>query len=199
MSTVVIGLTGPTGAGKSTARQVAKSLGFFVIDADNVARNVTQKGSKLLPLLENEFSGVVKEGELDRKALGLKAFSSAENTKKLNSITHPFIVSEIKTIIENAREDGAKFILLDAPTLFEAGANNLCQKTIAVLADKSERLKRIMARDGLTKPQAECRMNASKTDEFYKQNCDIILYNNTQNDLFLAECEKLFKTISREG
>ena len=98
MSTVVIGLTGPTGAGKSTARDIAKKCGFFVIDADKVSRDVTKKGSKLLPLLEAEFGGVVKCGELDRKDLGLKAFSSAENTKKLNSITHPFIVSEIKAM-----------------------------------------------------------------------------------------------------
>lgn len=195
MAAFIVGLTGPTGAGKTTITKVAEDLGFFVIDADKVAREATQKGSPLLPLLENEFGGVVKNGELDRKALAQKAFSSKENTEKLNYITLPYIVNNISGIIEKAESEGKTLILLDAPTLFEAGANNLCHKTVAVLADKNERLKRIMARDGLTKAQAECRMNASKSDEFYNKYCDIILYNNKGENAFLTECEKTFKTI----
>ena len=195
MSAVVIGLTGPTGAGKSTAREKAQSLGFFVIDADKVARDVTKKGSPLLPLLENEFCGVVINGELDRKALAIKAFSNAENTKKLNSITHPFIIDSIKGIIKKAENDGNNFILLDAPTLFESGTDKLCQKTIGVLAHEEIRLERIIVRDNLSEADAKLRISAGKSDDFFKNNCDIILNNNADNKAFLIECEKLFKNI----
>lgn len=199
MSSVVIGLTGPTGAGKSTAREAAQKHGFFVIDADKVARDVTTKGSALLPLLEAQFNGVVIDGTLDRKELAKKAFSSAENTKKLNAITHPYIVNEISGIIEKAENAGEKYILLDAPTLFEAGADKLCQKTIGVLADREIRLKRIIERDNISVSDASLRLSAGRPDEFYKENCDIVLYNNSSCDAFLTECEKIFKNIVGNG
>lgn len=199
MSSVVIGLTGPTGAGKSTAREAAQKHGFFVIDADKVARDVTTKGSALLPLLETQFNGVVIDGTLDRKELAKKAFSSAENTKKLNAITHPYIVNEISGIIEKVEKAGEKYILLDAPTLFEAGADKLCQKTIGVLADREIRLKRIIERDNISVSDASLRLSAGRPDEFYKENCDIVLYNNYSCDAFLTGCEKIFKNIVGNG
>jgi dephospho-CoA kinase len=175
---LIIGLTGPTGAGKSTVCEKARELGFFHIDCDKTARECTSKNSPLLESLEQAFKGVIENGELNRKKLAEKAFSSSESTEKLNSITLPFILSRIEEEIEEARKSGEKYILLDAPTLFESGADSLCEVVIGLLARKEDRLRRIILRDGISKEEAERRMSAGKTDDFYLERCKHIIYNN---------------------
>lgn len=181
----IIGLTGPSGSGKTTVSAVAESLGFFVIDCDKVSKEVS-KNPLILKELENAFGGVVINGQLDRKALAQKAFSSPENTKKLNSIMLPKIVLEIESIIKS---QGDKNILLDAPTLFESGLNTKCDAVIAVLADEELRRKRLTARDNLTKAQLESRLSAAKPNLYYTEKTDYIIYNN--EDIKSAEQKAL--------
>jgi dephospho-CoA kinase len=108
------------------------------------------------------------DGTLDRKALAKAAFSSKAQTELLNKTILPFILSEIENIIANTKEE---YILLDAPTLFEGGADNLCNVAIGVIANREVRYNRIVARDNLTHDRAESRINAGKPDEFYKEKC----------------------------
>lgn len=187
-NTVIIGLTGPTGAGKSTACKAAEDLGFAVINADGVAREVTEKGSALLPVLKEAFGDVLNpDGTLCRKKLAAEAFRTPENTERLNAVMLPAITEKINEAIKALEADGRRRILLDAPTLFEAGADRLCTATVAVLAPKDTRLSRIIARDKLTKAAAELRMSAGKPDSFYLERCNNILKNDgTKEELYLA-------------
>lgn len=173
----ILGLTGQTGSGKSTLKSVAEKSGYFVIDCDKTAHNITSNSSEAKNALCLAFSNDILDdnGEICRKKLAKAAFASKEKTELLNKTVLPFIVKEIENIIENS---SCNRIILDAPTLFESGINNICALTVAVLADENLRRQRIIARDGLTEKAAALRLKAAKSDEYYKQKADIIIYNN---------------------
>lgn len=186
----IIGLTGPSGTGKSTVAKFALSLGYFVIDCDKVAASITDD-EELLDRLEDAFGGVLKNGKLDRKALAHKAFATKEQTEKLNEIMLPVVVYAIKKQINELKSNGVQHLLLDAPTLYESGLDADCDTVIAVLANEKHRKKRILERDNLTKEQLEKRLNAAKPDAFYLQKSEHIIYNNGA----LAELEASVKKI----
>lgn len=181
----IIGLTGPTGSGKSSFAVLAQQNGIDVIDCDKLSRLVTQNGSECLSRLSDAFGkDIIKDGSLDRKLLAQRAFKDDESKALLEEIIFPFILMEVFSRIENSDKD---YILLDAPTLFESGIDKICDKTVAVLADKEVRLERIVKRDNISKEDALLRISAGKSDEFYIQNADAIMYNNTEINEFLNE------------
>lgn len=165
----VIGLTGPTGAGKSTVAAVWRQMGLPVIDCDALARQVTQPDSPCLSALAETFGGDIRraDGSLDRALLAQRAFADPDATARLNAITHPAILALIRQRLEDAADAGYGTAVLDAPTLFEAGADALCDTVVAVLAPAEQRLARIRARDGLSPEQAQRRMAAQPPDGFY--------------------------------
>ncbi len=187
----MIGLTGPTGAGKSSLTAVAENLGYKVIDCDKTARQAVKKGTDGLKALTKAFGEDIlsSDGNLNRKALAKKAFATKENTGLLNETLLPFIVDLIRD------ECDKEYILLDAPTLFESGLNSECASTIAVLADEETRLERICTRDSITEEEARLRINAGKSDEFYKENADFVIYNNGDITVFTREFEDILKEI----
>ena len=187
----IIGLTGPTGAGKSSLKTVAENLGYKVIDCDITARKAVEKGTKGLMALVNTFGEDIlfSDGSLNRKALAQKAFSTPQNTELLNKILLPFITDLV--LMECAGDK----VLLDAPTLFESGLNEKCTATVGVLADRETRIERIKNRDNLSEDEALTRINAGKTDEFYKQNADFVIYNNGETEEFQKEFEVILSKI----
>ena len=188
-----MGLTGPTGSGKTTACSVAEDNGFFVINCDKTARKATEDGDCLAALAAAFGQDILDEnGALDRAALAKKAFSDSGQTELLNKTIFPFITRLIEE--EIALSDRDK-ILLDAPTLFESGVDSKCNAVIAVLADKETRLKRILQRDSIDEAAAQRRMNAGKTDEFYKSKTAHIIYNDGDEQSFVAEFSKLLNLI----
>ncbi len=177
--TFVIGLTGQTGAGKSTVSEVLKAYGCAVIDCDKVTRDPSLYSGDCLEELKKAFGRDIEkeDGTLDRRLLANRAFASPEATETLNRITHPVIFSRLRAEIELCRKSGAENIILDAPTLFEAGADVLCRRVVSVLADADVRRARIMKRDGLTVEEAQRRMGAQQSDEFYAGRSDFVLDN----------------------
>ena len=165
----IIGITGGSGAGKSTVAKIFESMGAEVADADEIYRRVTGKGSASLCEIKNVWPKAVKNGELDRKVLAAIVFNSEAELHKLNSITHKYVIDEIKAMIEKST---AEIFVIDAIALFESGLFRLCHKTLAVVAQKGTRIARIMARDGLTKSEALMRINAQKSDTFFTENAD---------------------------
>ena len=183
----IIGLTGPTGAGKSSLKTVAENLGYKVIDCDITARKAVEKGTKGLMALVNTFGEDIlfSDGSLNRKALAEKAFSTPEKTELLNKTLLPFITELVLKECEGEK------VLLDAPTLFESGLDAKCTATVGVLADRETRIERIKKRDNISEVEALIRINAGKPDDFYKKNADYIIYNNGDP----LEFQKEFKDI----
>ena len=169
----VIGLTGGTGAGKSAVSRFLESKGATVIDADALSREITKEGGVAIHEIDEAFPGVINDGVLDRKALGKIVFSDAEKLLILNRITHKYIIKLTEEEIE--KSDG--LIILDAPLLFEAGEDSLCNKVIFVAADDDVRIKRIMERDNLTYQDAEMRINARNLSTIIEK-CDFVVENN---------------------
>lgn len=191
----IIGLTGPTGAGKSTVKTIAKRLDIKIIDCDKLARDVTKKGKPSLEKLAEHFGGdILINGELDRAALAKKAFSSPEETKNLNRIIFPFIMKDLNKIITDEIENGTNCLLLDAPTLYESGADVFCDKIIAILSSPDSRFKRILKRDGITLKEAKRRMDAGKPDSFYEK-ADYVIKNDKTMKEFLLEIESVLNNI----
>ena len=129
----VLGLTGQTGAGKSSLHNVAEKHGFDVIDCDAVARYVSERQEVLSALCLAFTNDILNSnGTLNRRALAAAAFADKEHTALLNQTILPFITAEIADLIEKSEKSR---VLLDAPTLFESGADNLCNITVGVIAE----------------------------------------------------------------
>ena len=190
----VIGLTGPTGAGKSSATAVAENLGFKIVDCDKLARVAVEKGSDGLSAMVAAFGEDIlnSDGTLNRAALAQKAFSTPENTERLNATLLPYINELV--IGEMTTEK----VLLDAPTLFESGADSLCDEIIAVISDEKTRLARIMARDDIDEDAARLRMSAGKPDEFYIEKTNNIVYNDCELSVFNLKIQKLITKLLEE-
>lgn len=178
----IIGLTGGSGAGKTTASQQFARLGAYVIDADQVARTVVQPGRPALAELAAAFGTdiLLPDGTLDRKGLAARAFASPEGTALLNRVTHKYITQEIAALL--AASD-AEVAVIDAAALIESGLAARCDIVVSVLAQQDVRLRRIMERDGLTREQAQLRIDAQKSDQFYIDNSNHVLYNNKEIDI----------------
>lgn len=192
----IIGLTGQTGAGKSTVAKILEENGLFIINADSVAREVVEKGEPTLLKLANSFGDDIlnSDGTLNRKLLASRAFSSRENTDLLNSITHPAITERIRLKIFQAFENGEKAVVIDAPQLFESGENEMCDIIVTVAAPLEIRLHRIMNRDGVTEDEAALRINAQLSEEYYIKNSDIVIRNFPPYEL-KNETEKLLNLL----
>lgn len=193
---LVLGLTGKTGAGKSMVCSRLKEQGYYIIDGDKVARDILEPHSLVIEKLAETFGEDIVNfnGEIDRKLLAERAFSTREETEKLNSITHPVIREKILDEIDVAKIEEYEVCIIDAAALLECDVRLDCQKIAVVFAPADVRLKRIIERDNLSVTQAKRRMDAQKEDEFYLQNADIIIINDGASD-FEEEFEKLLKFI----
>lgn len=171
----VLGLTGPSGAGKSLAAQHLEERGFRHYDADKAARAVVEPGKPCLAALAEAFGPLIlrADGSLDRKKLAELSFAGGR-VAQLNAITHPFIYREIERELTDMENSGAQFATLDAPTLYECGVDRFCNRVLAVTAGRELRIKRIMARDGITTKQAEARVDAQPDVAFYKEKADFL-------------------------
>lgn len=178
---LTIGLTGQSGAGKGEFSRIFKRRdGVYHLDTDITAREVVEKGEPCLKELCDYFGDeiLLSDGGLDRKKLASIAFTDEEKHKKLNEITHFYITERIKKWLSDVKKEGALVAIIDAPLLFESGADALCDITIGVTAPYATRLRRIMKRDGIDKKNAKIRLDSQPNDEFFEQRCSYTLANN---------------------
>jgi dephospho-CoA kinase len=159
----VIGLTGGIATGKSFVSEYLRELGAEIIDADEIARQVVQPGKSALREIVTEFGESVlnADGSLNRKKLGELVFSDPVKLDRLNRITHPYILAEIRMLLKKFRTSNTcRMIVLDAPLLFEVGLDSLVDEVWVVAVDYHTQLKRLMNRDNLTEDEAKCRIAA---------------------------------------
>ncbi len=191
----LVGLTGKTGAGKSTVSVYFKEKGAYIIDGDIVARKVFSVDETLIGNLENAFGNVLNDDKtLNRSELAKKAFSSPENTELLNSIMHPAINKLIEKEAEKAFETH-KVVIVDAAAIIESGFADKCNLLVVVTAPVEIRKNRIMARDSITEENALIRINGQKDDVFYLSKADFIIDNNGNGEELKKQLAKLEKEI----
>jgi len=192
---IVIGLTGPTGAGKSTVAAELEQEGCHVIDADLIARQIVTHPDCIAELKAEYGSDIMDQGSINRRLLAQRAFSSPQNAARLNEITHPKIMKEVIRQIALSQQSGTKAIVLDAALLFESGADQLCTTTIAVTAPLEVRLNRIMKRDSIPMDLAKARIEVQHGNVYYNERAQYVLNGAICIDAIPAAVERLLKRI----
>lgn len=193
---VVLGLTGMTGAGKSTASFYFKEKGAAIVDADVIARSAVQNKEVISDLICAFGKDIAdRNGQIIRPALAKKAFANENSAKLLSSITHPFILKEMKRQILEYKKENIPIIIVDAPLLYQSKADEMCDKVLFVDAEDEIKLNRIMARDGISKEMAEDRINVQRDMEKYKQRADFVINNDGDLKELHDQCDNIIERI----
>lgn len=191
----IIGITGGTGCGKTSALNELERRGALLIDCDAVYHRMLETDRPMLDEIEKYFPGAVIDGKLDRKALGAVVFTDEEALRDLNIITHRHINLEIRRILREHAMNGGTLAAIDAIELFSSGLAKRCTATIGVIADREVRIDRIMRRDGISREYAMMRVNAQRPNEYFIQKCSHVLENNGSQEEFIEKCRKTFEEV----
>ncbi|OUN86402.1 dephospho-CoA kinase [Flavonifractor sp. An52] len=192
-----IGITGPTGAGKTTALNVLTELGAHIIDADQVYHDLLAHSTPMGDALTARFGSAILDetGQVDRKALGSVVFADPTALADLNAITHRFIIEEIDRQAAQAETDGRSAVAIDAIALIESGVGETCDAVVGILAPREIRIRRIMAREGIPEDYARKRVEAQQGDGFFRAHCTHILENQGTAEEFGRKALALFQTL----
>ena len=177
---MIIGLTGGSGTGKSTVSQWFIKKGYKVIDGDKLSRELTLPGSLVLGKIISEFGEeyLLSDGNLDRRKLGGLVFTDENARLKLNAILHPAITEEVEKEIADIKN-----AVIEGAAIHECDIWKLCDKCIFVSCPDEIRIERIMKRDNISREYAKNRVNAQKSDEYYREKCDIEIVNDGKQTL----------------
>lgn len=196
----VIGITGPTGAGKTTALNALRALGCEVIDADKVYHELLADNPAVREALATAFGNEIldRTGGVDRRRLAEAVYP--DRLEEVGQVTHPFIVAEIHRWIEEARRAGKSAVAIDAAALFESGLGEECDRVVSVLAPLELRIRRIMVRDGIEESYARRRAAAQKPDSFFRSRSDYVLENagEAASTAFGDQARTFFEKILKE-
>lgn len=188
----IIGITGSSGAGKTTICDLLKeNYNAYIIDADEMARKLSRRGTMYLQSIIDYFGPdiVDRKGELKRKELANLIYENDEKRNQLNDLTFTYVVGEIKEHINQLQ--AKELIVIDAPLLFESKLDQICDFVIGVIADEEEKIERICKRDKVSQDLAKKRLNIQKDNEFIKQNADYIIVNNSNIEDLKKEIAKI--------
>lgn len=189
---MIIGITGNSGTGKSTAALILSQLiKAEIIDADKIVREEQIKGKTYYREIVRCFGNAILKGnkEIDREKLANIIYQDREKREKINKITKQYIVP---IIIKKAKNTDKENVILDVPLLFESNLNEICDASIGIIAEEKLKTERLKLRDGdknITK-----RLNIQPKNEFYIKNADYIIENNDNNNL-QKNMEKVWKQI----
>lgn len=176
----ILGITGPTGAGKTTVSKIFKKNGIKVVDGDILAREIVEVGKPALKELKEALGEEIinDDGTLNRKKTATIVFSDPKKLATLNRITHHYIKEEFLKI---ASEYDGDILGFDGAVILESDVKYLFTKILSVIADEDIRLKRITSRDNITQDEGRLRISSQKNNEFYIENSDFLVYNNGED------------------
>lgn len=188
----VIGLTGPTGAGKTTVLQVLKKHGAVILDCDAIYYEMLRENFGLKMALKETFGEIfLPNGDLDRQMLGTMVYADPVQMKRLNAIVYDHMGLEVRKRLQEANSAGATLAAIDAINLIDSGLGELCDVRAAVVASEQTRLKRIMQRDGIDEDYALRRIRAQEPEEYFRRHCPVILENNGGREDLVRKTEQL--------
>ena len=196
----VIGITGPTGAGKTTVLKEIEALGGAVIDCDAVYHEMLESDRALQESLERAF-GPLRDGQgaIDRKKLGALVFGDPAKLERLNAIAQRAVVQRTRQMVKENRSRGIGLTAIDAFALLESGLADLYATTVAVLAPAEARVARIMAREGISEDYAWARVRAQKPEEYFRGHCGHVLVNDCASaEEFSVRAKALLQTILQQ-
>ncbi len=181
---MILGITGGTGCGKTTLLREMEARGGLVLDCDAVYHELLTRDDTLRNAIEARFPGVVRNGVLQRKALGNIVFSDKNALLDLNQITHGAIRAEVQARLQSAPALAG----IDAIALFEGDLAGLCDATVAITAPLEDRIRRLMARDGISESYAKGRIAAQRPEDYFREMCDFLLVNDGTPEEFRKKC-----------
>ena len=188
---MIIGITGGTGSGKSTLLALIADHDGMVLDCDAIYHELLQADASLLSAIEQVFPGTVTDGVLNRKKLGAIVFHDKDALQELNHITHAAVKAEVLRLLDSK----PKLAAIDAIGLFEGELDELCDVTVAVVAPEEDRIRRIMARDSISKEYAQSRIAAQHPDDWFISRCDRVLENNGTQADFTVKCVAFLRNL----
>jgi dephospho-CoA kinase len=193
---LIIGITGGTGAGKTSALRALRNLGALTLDCDGIYHEMLASNADMKAELEARFNGVLIDGEINRDKLSGIVFNDSAALRKLNEITHKYVSDEVNRRISEWEMQGGNTVAIDAIALIESGQGKKCDIIVGVAAPVDARVTRIMERDSISREQALLRLNAQQPNEFYIANCDFILENTYDTSTeFETECTQFFREL----
>ncbi len=194
-SMTLVGITGGSGCGKTTALKVLEKMGALIVDADEVYHTLCGESEGMRAELTQRFGEVYKDGKLDRKALGAIVFSDSEALKRLNKITHKYVSEEIQRRLERHAMNGGNLAAIDAIALLEGAFAKRTAFNVAVTAPTEERVQRLLLREGISEEYARNRIAAQRPNEYFSENCDYTLHNGGTREEFECVCNKFFAEV----
>lgn len=194
----VIGITGGTGCGKTSAVNTIGDMGALVIDADAVYHELCHDSAEMLAKIEARFPGTVEKGILQRKKLGSIVFSDEEALEALRSITDPFVEREIDRRMAAHGAAGGKYAAVDAINLLDTKLSEYLMASVGITAPEEVRVRRLMARDNISAEYALMRIRAQQPEEWFQKHCDYIIRNDGTPGEYRKKCEELFHKILEE-
>ena len=183
----VLGLTGSIGMGKSATADLFREEGVPVYDADAAVHALYAKGGAAVAPVEAAFPGVMVDGAIDRMALRTHVLDDAEAMRKLEAIVHPLAGDAQKQFRDKAREDGARFVVLDIPLLYEAGGYAYCEYVAVVTAPAEVQRERVLSRPGMTEETFESILARQMPDAEKRAKADFII-STAHGFEFAADC-----------
>lgn len=194
----VIGITGPTGAGKTTVLNVLAGMGGVILDCDAVYHELTVSCQPMKAELAERFGADIfdENDMLLRKKLGAIVFEDEQALADLNRITHRYVGMAVEKAIAAARAEGRPAMAIDAIALLESGLGGLCDATVAVTADDELRIRRIMVRDSISEEYARLRVEAQKPSRWFEEHCTYTLRNDGDDPAVVAaQAKALFESM----
>jgi dephospho-CoA kinase len=172
---IVVGLTGSIGMGKSTTAQMFADAGAPVYDADAEVRRLYAPGGTAVPLIEDAFPGVVRDGAVDRALLAEKVLGKPEALTRLNSLVWPLMGTARAEFFERARAAKAEVVVLDIPLLLETGGEKTVDAVVVVSAPAAMQRERVLARPGMTAAKFEAILAAQMPDPDKRARADYVV------------------------
>lgn len=191
----IIGLTGGIASGKSTVSSFFRQKGAAVLDADQIARELSEPGGELHAEYVRHFGAEVlqNDGTLDRRRIGQIVFSNPQQKQWLDTVSHPAIRGELLRQLAQKQNEKQRLILLDIPLLFESGWDKMADKTCLVYVNETIQLQRLMKRNGYTRREAQDRIAAQMPLEEKKKRADYLIDNNGSLTDTIRQAEALWR------
>ena len=197
MKKLLIGITGGIGSGKTTVTEYYKELGYYVLKADDIAKQVMVEDKTIIANIKKEFGdNCYSNGKLNTKYLAEKAFSHPDKVAKLNKIVHPKAIAKVK---EEAKKllDKNDIVIVEAAILFEAHWEDIFDYIILIVSDENDRIKRVIERDNTSIKEIKSRMMHQLPDNDKKGKADFVIENNSSIDVLKERAEFIIKLIEK--